>query len=104
MKKLILLFGLFVGITFFASAQTTPKIKANQINQNARITHGVLNGELTRREAKVLRTQQKHIRIQKKIAKADGVVTKQERAAIKQDQRIANRSIRRQQHDAQSRF
>jgi hypothetical protein len=104
MKKLILFFALIGGISFFASAQTTPRVAKKQMKQNIRINHGVVNGELTRREARNLKKQQRHIQIEKKVAKADGVVTRREKAHIRQDQRVANRSIYRQKHDNQKRF
>lgn len=104
MKKLIVFFALIGGISFFASAQTTPRISKKQVTQDIRIDHGVANGELTRREAHRLNKQQRHIQVEKQIARADGVVTRRERAHIRKDQRVANRSIRRQKHDAQKRY
>jgi hypothetical protein len=104
MKKLIVFFALIGGISFFASAQTTPGVAKKQVKQSIRIDHGVANGELTRREARKLKKQQRHIQVEKQIAKADGVVTRKEKAHIRHDQRVANRSIRRQKHDAQKRY
>ena len=103
MKKLILFFALIGGISFFASAQTTPRVAKKQVKQSVRIAEGVASGELTRHEAKQLKRQQKHIQVEKRVAKADGVVTRKERAHIRRDQRIANRSIYQQKHDNQSR-
>jgi KaiC/GvpD/RAD55 family RecA-like ATPase len=103
MKKLILFFALIGGISFFASAQTPPRVAKKQVQQNVRINEGVVNGDLTRYEAKQLKRQQKHIQKEKQLAKADGVVTKREKAHIRHDQRIANRSIYRQKHDLQNR-
>jgi len=103
MKKVILFVALMMGISFYAAAQVTPKATKTQVKQTSRIVHGVANGELTRREAKNLKRQQKHIQKEKRIAKADGIVTKRERAHIRHDQKVANRSIYRQKHDAQSR-
>ena len=104
MKRLILFFALIGGISFFASAQSTPGVAKKQVKQNVRIGHGVANGELTRREAKNLKKQQHHIQVEKRAAKADGVVTRREKAHIRHDQRVANRSIYRQKHDNQKRF
>ena len=103
MKKLIVFFALIGGISFFASAQTTPRVAKKQVKQSVRIAEGVASGELTRREAKQLKRQQKHIQVEKRIARADGVVTGRERAHIRHDQRVANRSIYRQKHDNQNR-
>ena len=104
MRKVILFFALVIGVSFFASAQVTPKATKTQVKQTSRIVHGVANGELTKREAKHLKRQQKHIQREKRAAKADGVVTRRERAHIRHDQRVANRSIYRQKHDVQKRF
>lgn len=104
MKKVILFFALVVGVSFFAAAQTTPKATKSQVKQTSRIVHGVATGELTRKEAKHLKRQQKHIQREKQIAKADGIVTKRERAHIRHDQKVANRSIYYQKHDAQRRM
>lgn len=93
-----------MGFSIYASAQTISDVAKRQVNQNVRIAEGISTGELTKREAKVLKSQQKHIRQEKRLAKADGVVTRSERASIRQDQRIANRSIYRQKNDHQSRF
>ena len=103
MKKLILFFALMGGLTFFASAQSTPRVAKKQVKQNVRIDHGIANGELTRQEVRNLTRQQRHIQAEKKIAKADGIVTRREKAHIRQDQRVANRNIYRQKHDAQKR-
>lgn len=104
MKKVILLFTMFVGVLFMASAQSTPKVAKTQVRQTTRIAQGVENGELTRHEAKQLKRQQRHIQTEKKIAKADGVVTRRERTHIRHDQKVANRTIHRQKNDAQSRM
>lgn len=104
MKKVLLFFALMVGVSFFAAAQSTPKITKTQVKQTTRIRHGAANGELTRHEAKKLQRQQRHIRNEKRLAKADGVVTRKERAHIRHDQKVSNRSIYRQKHDAQKRF
>lgn len=104
MRKLILLFTLIVGVSFIASAQSTPKVAKTQARQTTRIAQGVANGELTRYEAKHLKRQQRHIQTEKKIAKADGVVTRRERAHIRHDQKIANRTIQHQKNDAQRRL
>lgn len=104
MKKLILFFALICGATLFAAAQSNPIVKKIQVKQTVRIAQGVGNGELSRHEAKQLKRQLKHIQKEKRLALADGVVTKRERAHIRRDQKIANKSIYVQKHDAQSRF
>ena len=104
MKKLIFLFWITLGFSIYASAQTTSSVTNRQVKQNVRIAEGISSGELTKREARLLKKQQRHIRNEKRLAKADGVVTRSERASIRQDQRIANRSIYRQKNDLQRRY
>ena len=58
-----------------AQTNATPKVKAEQIEQQKRIHHGAVTGELTRKEAARLEMQQSKIRHDKHAAKADGVVT-----------------------------
>lgn len=87
-----------------AEAQTrTPKVTERQVNQQQRINQGVESGELTRREAGKLQTQQAKVQRTKTKAKADGVVTQGERAKIHRQQNVASRNIYRQKHDGQKR-
>jgi len=104
MKKFVLFFGLLVGIAAVASAQSTPKVGKTQVRQTTRIADGIASGELTPKEARHLENQQRYIQVEKKMAKADGVVTINERRNIRNDQRVANRSIRRQKHDLQGKL
>lgn len=104
MKKLVLFFGLMVGIAAIATAQSTPTVGKTQARQTVRIADGVADGELTQREARHLKNQQRHIQHEKNMAKADGVVTPYERKNIRHDQRVASRSIRRQKNDLQGKL
>lgn len=104
-KRMIVGLILFI-VTAVASqtnAQSTPGIKKEQCEQQARIQQGVRSGELTRKEAARLEMQQAKINHHKRLAKADGVVTIQERAMIKHEQRRADRSIAIQKHDGEQR-
>jgi len=104
MKNIFLVITLLAFGYLGALAQTeTPVATKRQVNQHARIAHGAANGELTRAEARALRAEQRHIRRVKKGAKADGVVTGEEKLRINRKQRRANRHIRRQKHDSESR-
>lgn len=71
------------------------KVDRRQVRQQVRITQGVQNGSLTRRETKTLRRQQRHIRRTERRAKADGVVTVKEQRALNRKQNRASRSIAR---------
>ena len=104
MKTKLILATLITGLLLAGTASAgTPNIDARQTNQRARINEGVASGELTRREAHGLRTQQAHIRHEERQAKADGVVTRAERRHLQNDLNRSDRSIRRQKHDAQQR-
>jgi hypothetical protein len=105
MKKLVIIAALGIfGITASIQAQTaTPRATHRQVNQQARISHGVRNGELTGREAVGLQVQQVHVHRTKKRAKADGVVTPAERRKINRKQKRANKNIAVQKHDRQRR-
>lgn len=106
MKKIIIAIALFIAGA--ASSQLDAQcvrtgIKAHQVQQHHRIKHGVISGELTRKEAARLRAQQAKIHHDKRLAKADGVVTPYERAYIKREQKRASKNIYVQKHDTQNR-
>ena len=93
--KIAILTLAFAGLAFTASAQTTARtVNKKQKVQKARVAHGVANGTLTRREAKVLKVQQRHIRKVEKRAKADGTITPRERAILNKKQARASRNIK----------
>ena len=110
MKKIVFIIAAFTtGFCFNVSAQevyasTARAASARQINQHARIAHGVANGELTRPERRALKAEQRHIRRVKRRAKADGVVTPHEKVRINRKQRRANRHIHQQKNDLQKRY
>lgn len=105
MKTIMLFIAacMIVGLTLLAAAQTTPKVTERQKNQQARIKEGVKSGELTRREAVKLETQQAKIQAEKRMAKADGKVTAAERAKLQHDQNKASMHIYKEKHDKQER-
>jgi hypothetical protein len=103
MKKssMILTTVLFAIGSAMASAQTaTPVAGERQDNQRQRINQGVASGELTKKEAAVLRTEQRAIKAEKKAFKADGKVTAAERAKLRRDQNQASRHIYNKKHNA----
>lgn len=79
------------------SARTTKtkRVDTRQKIQRARIADGVVDGEVTRREAAGLRKNQRHIRRAERRAKSDGVVTPRERVRLEKKQDRASRRIRR---------
>ncbi|UEG50900.1 hypothetical protein LK994_05360 [Ferruginibacter lapsinanis] len=90
---------LIIAAIAFLSISTTSANAQKMKNQHHRIAQGVRSGELTKVEAKKLRTDQKEIHQEVKVAKADGVVTPAERKEIRKDQRQANRKIYRKKHN-----
>lgn len=102
MMKLVALLTTILLAGSIAAAQTaTPKVTERQVNQQKRIQQGVKSGELTKKEAVRLQTQQARIQATKKNAKSDGVVTAKERAKLNAMQNKASRNIYRQKHDDQ---
>ncbi len=89
--------ALFCTVGFAQTAK--PRAVKKQTVQKERIKDGVKSGEITRKEATVLRAQQKEIRRTKQAAKADGVVTKKERVIINKKQRAASGNIARKKHN-----
>jgi hypothetical protein len=90
-----------VLVSASAFAQTAaPAVKERQENQSARINQGAASGELTKKEATVLRTEQRAIRAEKKTFKADGKVTAAERSQLRRDQRQASKRIYKKKHNA----
>lgn len=80
-----------------------PRVNHRQYNQHERIAHGVKSGELTRGEAKDLRSDQRGIRQEERAFKSDGKLTKDERQELHQDQHAASKEIYQEKHDAQER-
>jgi Skp family chaperone for outer membrane proteins len=96
---------LAIAAIALASAATfaqpvAPVVKERQENQSARIQQGVASGELTKKEAATLRTEQRAIRAEKRAFKSDGKLTKAERAHLKREQNAASRHIYAKKHNA----
>jgi hypothetical protein len=102
MKKMVLFSALLFGLTVSSFSQT-PRVTKRQIKQERRIQEGKASGELTPTEAARLQAEQRDIQQDKRAAKADGVVTPAERRELRKEQRQANRHIRHQKHDRQTR-
>jgi hypothetical protein len=79
------------------------RIDARQARQSNRIRNGVASGDLTRREASALRSEQRGIRRMERHARADGVVTPRESRRLERAQDRASRHINQQRHDRQQR-
>lgn len=104
MKKVYLLFVIGSLFMITAKAQTqTPKVDKRQNIQKERIHDGIQNGELTRKETRLLVREQKSVKRTEKKAESDGVVTKRERVILDRKQDRANRHITRAKHNARDR-
>lgn len=105
--KMKILGGVLVAalaITSAAQAQTrTPVINHREHRQEQRINQGVRSGELTRNEARSLRSGERNIREDKRMAKADGRVTRGERKYIRHEQNRMSRTIYRDKHNSRVR-
>lgn len=99
----LLAVAMILSISVVRAQPHARKTANRQYNQHKRIQHGVKSGQLTRREAGMLRAQQAKVRNYKRMAAADGRVTRNERIVINRAQRSANRNIYRQKHDGQVR-
>lgn len=76
---------------------------ARQHNQAHRVSNGIQNGSLTRREAAVLTSQQAHIHRAERRFESDGTLTYGERARLEVRQNRASRNIYRKKHNQRSR-
>ena len=106
MKRLvsIVLSAVFVmGLCIVASAQTR-YVNRRERHEQRRIHQGIRSGELTRREAFRLESQQARIRIAERFAKSDGHFTRRERLRLDRRLDRASRDIYRQKHDSQDRI
>jgi len=78
-------------------------INHRQDYQQHRIHEGVKSGELTKREAHRLRTQEAMLNRKEAFYRKDGELSKRERIDLKTDQNQLSRRIYKQKHDGQDR-
>ncbi|HQG56083.1 MAG TPA: hypothetical protein PL101_00915 [Bacteroidales bacterium] len=105
MKRIVLtaIMILAFSSSMLLAQRGTVSNSARQGVQQERINEGIRSGELTRREARLLKREQRKIQIEKKLAQADGQVTPREKRFLRREQNRASRHIARQKHDRQSR-
>jgi len=97
---IIILLLLSLGAIAQISAQTTDQaITQRQIHQAMRIRQGVKNGQLTRREAKILHAEQRKIQRDKVKAESNGRITGREAQKIKAEQNAASDDIYIKKHN-----
>ncbi|HZQ60502.1 MAG TPA: hypothetical protein VFC24_04080 [Casimicrobiaceae bacterium] len=104
MKLRILAVALLAPFAGAAMAGThDPVVNERQAIQHERIEQGIASGELTKKEAARLRTEQRAIRAEERAFKSDGNLTKNERKQLERDLNRSSRDIYNQKHDAQVR-
>ena len=81
----------------------TPGVDNRQDNQQARISHGVKNGELTAKESAGLIKGQIELQRMENRAKRDGKVTKNERIRLHRKANVESGKIYRNKHDSKKR-
>jgi hypothetical protein len=84
-------------------ATRDPGVNQRQRNEQLRIAQGARSGELTRDEARGLRSEQRDIRRDEREYKSDGVFTRDERRDLRGDQNEASRNIYAEKHDDERR-
>jgi hypothetical protein len=83
-----------------AQAQTrTPVVTHRQHIQDRRINHGVRSGQLTRNEARHMRTDERKISRDKRMARVDGHVSIAERRHLRHEENRTSQAIYRHKHN-----
>ncbi len=99
MKALILVvLGSIIGLSAQAGRN-----QHREKHQENRISHGVQNGELTKRETRKLKHGQNKVDKYQDKAQEDGELSRKEKARLEKMQDKQSRVIYRQKHDGQSR-
>lgn len=110
MTMMVCLIGMLAAGAFAEEhiSRAHPHPRRNQVarrehRQHHRIRQGVKSGELTKDEAKTLRTEQKEIREERHEMMSDGHLTKDEHKQLNQDLNAASQNIYEEKHDAEKR-
>ena len=105
MKKLMICtILLIVGGFLFIDSATAGVAEDRSFTQRLRIRQGILSGELTLHEARVLRHEQRHIKRVKQLSWLDGRLTYRESRHIERLQNRASRHIYRLKHNDARRY
>jgi hypothetical protein len=83
------------------AATRDPGVNARQENQQDRIAQGVKSGELTAKEARVLKAKEARVAALEKRMKSDGSLTAEERARLQKQLDNLSADIYKQKHDNQ---
>lgn len=81
----------------------TPGVHHRVQNQRQRTREGLKSGELTKGEAKEIRSDMKDINEKRKDYRSDGTVTKEERLDLHRDLNESSRNIYQEKHDENTR-
>ncbi len=101
MKKLLVFITMVLGLgVILVNQATAGVIEERRYNQKLRIRHGVITGELTRGEARVLKKEQRRIHRKLKKAWADGRMSRREWRRLERLQNRASRHIFRLKHNS----
>lgn len=95
---IVIIMGIFSIVSISGHAQQ--HINKRQAAQHYRIAQGRMQGEISHREAYMLRKQQQRICKGERMAKLDGRITPLERKRLHGMQQRANRSIKHARHNA----
>ena len=103
-KRMIITILLSICGFLFVDHASAGLIENRSLRQQLRIRQGILNGELTPHEVKILKHEQRHIKRIKKISWFDGKLTSRERRQIENFQDRASRHIYRLKHNDARRY
>lgn len=100
MKKIFLFAIVAFGAGIILATQASAGVIAERMhNQKLRIRYGVISGELTRSEARLLKKEQRRIHRLRKVAWADGKMTRREWRRLEKLQNRASYHIYRLKHN-----
>lgn len=101
MTKIYTTFAIALAATclFFVDAAFAGRPGERQISQQERIQQGVISGEITPKEYRILQHEQAEIQRSKRQAWSDGHLTKNERIRLERQQNEASRHIYRAKHN-----
>lgn len=90
-----------LGLASNASAGTySPRVDRREANQQNRINNGISSGALTPKETYRLQRQQANINAQEARFKSDGNLSRRERRVLENRQDRASKAIYRAKHNA----
>jgi hypothetical protein len=104
MKNLFVFIVTLMVIVFLAAVESQAGvIEKRYSRQQDRIEDGIAKGEITHREARILRNGQDNIDEQRERALRDGRLSNRERMMLERRQDLASRHIYRYKHDRMER-